>query len=281
MKIWYGSDMHTEWWPFGMTILDLIPNYEEFDLFIIAGDIAEWRVGGGETNNAMKDVIRPLLNAGKRGIVIPGNHEFYDGDYDEINEDMYNFFSKIDGFEFLQFGDLHQIKGVVDIIGGTLWTDVFNGNFLAGKFMQSRMNDRANITRGFRRLSYKDFMSENAIMLKSIDDLFKSGRLQGNGVPVIVVSHHAPSFKSLHPDFINGDPDSLDNRTRYINSGYASNLDAFIKSHAIDYWIHGHVHHVFDYMLGNTRILCNPFGYIGVTFESVNKNLKEGVICLK
>lgn len=27
---------------------------------------------------------------------------------------------------------------------------------------------------------------------------------------------------------------------------------------------HGHVHDYFDYALGNTRVLCNPRGYVGI-----------------
>ena len=26
-------------------------------------------------------------------------------------------------------------------------------------------------------------------------------------------------------------------------------------------WIHGHVHNNFDYMIGDTRVICNPRGY--------------------
>ena len=31
----------------------------------------------------------------------------------------------------------------------------------------------------------------------------------------------------------------------------------------IKYWIHGHTHDACDYMIGDTRVLCNPRGYIG------------------
>ena len=29
----------------------------------------------------------------------------------------------------------------------------------------------------------------------------------------------------------------------------------------IKLWIHGHVHNNFDYMIGDTRVICNPRGY--------------------
>ena len=31
----------------------------------------------------------------------------------------------------------------------------------------------------------------------------------------------------------------------------------------IKLWTHGHTHDVFDYVIGETRIVCNPRGYYG------------------
>jgi hypothetical protein len=28
-------------------------------------------------------------------------------------------------------------------------------------------------------------------------------------------------------------------------------------------WTHGHMHDPFDYMIGSTRVVCNPRGYLG------------------
>ena len=27
-------------------------------------------------------------------------------------------------------------------------------------------------------------------------------------------------------------------------------------------WVHGHTHERYDYMIGSTRVVCNPRGYI-------------------
>ena len=49
-----------------------------------------------------------------------------------------------------------------------------------------------------------------------------------------------------------------------MNGGYSSSLDEFIMDHPqIKLWTHGHTHEPFDYMVGETRIVCNPRGYIG------------------
>ncbi len=43
---------------------------------------------------------------------------------------------------------------------------------------------------------------------------------------------------------------------------YSSSIDEYILEHPqIKLWTHGHTHEDFDYMLGTTRIVCNPRGY--------------------
>jgi hypothetical protein len=71
---------------------------------------------------------------------------------------------------------------------------------------------------------------------------------------VVVVGHHTPSFKSCHPNYAH---DTL------MNGGYHSDLSEFILDHPqIVLWTHGHTHHPFDYVIGETRIVCNPRGYV-------------------
>jgi hypothetical protein len=60
-----------------------------------------------------------------------------------------------------------------------------------------------------------------------------------------------------------------------MNGGYSSSLDEYIMDHPqIKLWTHGHTHHTFDYMVGGTRIVCNPRGYIGYEKEASDWQLK-------
>jgi len=69
----------------------------------------------------------------------------------------------------------------------------------------------------------------------------------------VVVGHHAPSKSSTHPRYA----DEV-----IMNGGYSTALDEFIMDHPqIKLWTHGHTHEDFDYMVGSTRIVCNPRGY--------------------
>ena len=68
-------------------------------------------------------------------------------------------------------------------------------------------------------------------------------------------SHHAPSKQSTKPQY---------ERDVIVNGAYSSELTEFILDNPqIKLWTHGHTHDVFDYMIGSTRILCNPRGYDG------------------
>jgi hypothetical protein len=73
----------------------------------------------------------------------------------------------------------------------------------------------------------------------------------------VVVTHHAPSFQSVHERFA-GDK---------MNICYANNLEALMWYNPIKLWIHGHVHNSLDYIVGDelqsTRVICNPRGYFG------------------
>ena len=49
-----------------------------------------------------------------------------------------------------------------------------------------------------------------------------------------------------------------------MNGAYSSDLSEFILDNPeIKVWTHGHTHDNFDYMIGSTRIICNPRGYKG------------------
>ena len=72
--------------------------------------------------------------------------------------------------------------------------------------------------------------------------------------PTVVVTHHAPHPRSLMTT--PGDRDDLD-------ACYASDLTWMMGKHSPALWIHGHTHVPSDYMIGSTRVVCNPRGYPG------------------
>jgi hypothetical protein len=60
-----------------------------------------------------------------------------------------------------------------------------------------------------------------------------------------------------------------------MNGGFYSDLSEFILDHPkIVLWTHGHMHDSFDYMIGGTRVVCNPRGYIGQERRATEFKLK-------
>jgi hypothetical protein len=70
---------------------------------------------------------------------------------------------------------------------------------------------------------------------------------------VWVLTHHGPSYQSVHPKYRN---------SGIANGAYVNNFDDLILNNPqIKYWSHGHTHESFDYMIGDCRVVCNPRGY--------------------
>jgi Icc-related predicted phosphoesterase len=80
-------------------------------------------------------------------------------------------------------------------------------------------------------------------------------QLQTLNENVFVISHHAPSYQSIPQEY-----------KKNSNGAYCSNLDdVIVNNPQIKYWVHGHTHNHFDYMIEGCRVICNPGGYPGQT----------------
>ena len=82
----------------------------------------------------------------------------------------------------------------------------------------------------------------------------------------VVVTHHAPTPLSI-AECYKGD--------RLMNGAFHSDLSEFIMDRPqIKLWTHGHMHNVSDYVVGETRVVCNPRGYVGHEERAINFELK-------
>lgn len=129
-----------------------------------------------------------------------------------------------------------QTVGDLKIVGATLWTDIRPDRWYD---FREYMMDYRNI----KGMNYDRYM--NAYKTQH-DYLFQADA-------DIWVIHHLPSFQSVHEDY----------RHSNGNDFFATEL-----SHKIldmkkppKLIVHGHTHRRFDYMIGNTRVVCHPRGY--------------------
>jgi Icc-related predicted phosphoesterase len=181
---------------------------------------------------------------------VAGNHEFYNGKFfagiDYLREEC----AKFPNVYFLE-RDTKVIDDVV-FIGGTLWTDLNNHDPITMHAIKDMMNDYRiirNDHRAYAKLSPED----TALRHKLTKEYFKLMLSDHKESKCVIVGHHSPSKLSTHQQYAN----------QYLmNGGYSSDMSQFILDHPqIKLWTHGHTHHPFDYMIGKTRIVCNPRGY--------------------
>ena len=232
MKLLVLSDLHLEFEPI------CIPDTDA-DVIILAGDI-NLKIRGIEW------AIKTFPNTPV--VAVLGNHEYYGEKYPSLLNKAKELAAGT--HVHVLENDSIEIDGVT-FFGCTLWTDLklFGDARLAGYFCQQEMSDfkKIRVEPGYSKLNP---VSMTGIHNRSMDWL--SNALSENaGKQNIVVTHHAPSLRSITPAL----------SEELTSAAYASHLDAMIESLGINLWVHGHVHNSCDYQIGNTRVVCNPRGY--------------------
>lgn len=228
------------------------------DGVILAGDISS-----GLDSMAYARHIARLLDA--PAVLIAGNHEYYGQIMEPYLENMRT--QTDDEVHFLE-ADMIEIAGA-RILGTTLWSDYALNEHMhvrAIHDMRKLMNDyrrikRISKSRGTRKIDTRLILARHVAHRNWLSDEL-SKPFAG---PSIVVTHHAPSRRSLEGHDTN----------RIVAAAYASNLDNFIEARKIDVWIHGHIHESRDYMIGSTRIISNPYGYRD---DNVNPNFDPSFV---
>ena len=198
-------------------------------------------------------------------IYVMGNHEHYGfkfhKTYDHIKKN-------IPANVHLLENETIEIDGVL-FLGASLWTDMNNHHVLTMFHMRSMMNDYRQITMFDQvKNAYHKLTPEHTVRVhEGTRQYFKlvleeNRQREGGPLPVVVVTHHSPSKTSTHSRY---------DRDYIMNGAYSSNLSEFILDNPeIQVWTHGHTHDTFDYMIGTTRIICNPRGYKGYESQAEN-----------
>ena len=249
MKILIYSDLHLEFSGFD------VPG-DGFDVVVLAGDIHLGAEGARWAKDKFADV--PV-------IYICGNHEFYRGNVGEIHYAI-NEETKGSNINFCE-NQTVQIDSI-RFVCATLWTDFnLSGRATYAKYAARRtMNDYHLVRYGQRKLRPDDTEQFHHESRKFLESELKKSCLPE--VRTVVVTHHAPSQKSLKYERVDRDTAPF----------YASAMDELILESGADLWIHGHTHESVDYMIGSTRVVSNPRGYSHVANEHGNVNFKPQCI---
>ena len=276
MKISLASDIHLE---FGDILLK---NEENADVLILSGDICTASQFKNKPKERMmvKDFFKRCAFQFPHVVYIMGNHEHY-------NFDIANTYDRLKA-ELADLPNIHLLEketwehNSVTFVAGTLWTDMNKGDPLTMWHCGKAMNDFRVITNSNRMVQYKrnvyhenERNEDGTLVVKTVDHYQSHSKwsaedsvedhkkmldyikiaTENKTKQYVVVTHHAPSSISIAESYRF---DTL------MNGAFASDLSEFILDRPqIKLWTHGHMHNVSDYMIGDTRVVCNPRGYIG------------------
>ncbi len=220
------------------------------DVLVLAGDISD----GGDPQ-AVLELTAHYRKAQRPVVYVLGNHEGYGRIWSEMVEAMH---AGLQGSGVALLDDRAAVFGGVRFFGATLWTDylLLGEDKLADSISMARhfMADHKWIgvkddrypkgRRVFDPLDAKAMHEQTVRRMREVLAEPFAG-------PTVVVSHHAPSPRSIHRQYA-GHP---------ANGAFVSNLEPLIEELAPTLWVHGHVHNSMDYRVGATRVVANPRGY--------------------
>lgn len=225
---------------------------KEADINLIAGDISQGHRFYSELNQ---------MGYSAPTLVVAGNHEFYRHGINDLRPDtvgnttLMELTSTVYGFG----------NEAVLFLGATLWSDfnLMDDTAKAMRVAQLTMSDYRMIYKNGGRsvITPTDTQKLHARAVAWLDKAMANDTYKR----VVVVTHHAPSPRSISEGYQGSN----------LNPAFCSDLEWLMFKHKPVLWVHGHVHSSHDYMVGNTRVVCNPRGYPTNyldTFENPNFN---------
>ncbi len=238
------SDLHLEFQTYDIPHLDT----DSKTVLVLAGDIHI--KDRAETSSWLEDLSKRFFHI----IRILGNHEHYRSTLevtaqkikDAVAAKNLHNVSVLDN----ESVTLISINGPIHFVGSTLWTD-FNKADPITMYASAALSDYKLIRwdNYNRKLSAQYILGQHREAKRFIIDA-----VSNNIFPTVVVSHHAPHDYSVGAQYKND---------YHMNGCYRSDLSDIMLDHPhIKLWVHGHMHDQVDYTIGDTRVICNPRGYL-------------------
>lgn len=275
MKIQVLSDLHLECRGIDQDIADV-----DSDAVVLAGDIHPGSHGIDWAAATWKE--KPV-------IYVPGNHEYYRLVYQKQRSAMRKTASQ--HFNVRLLDQNACVIGGVLFVGCTLWTDFryfeTSGNFSGEEAMNVArrfMPDFSVIRYMDEHGNYMKFKPEHSARICARELAYIQSLLRMDSTSIttkfgvdevrarVVVTHHLPSAKSVHPQFAES----------ALTPSFASRFEETVAM--ADLWIHGHTHHRCDYRLkvfeGQARahVVCNPRGYCESPEEPENSSFDQHLV---
>ena len=228
----YISDIHLE-------RLSSFPRIDQKSKNIaLIGDI------GDPFKNNYSDFLKFNSDHFERVFLVAGNHEYWRGSYNKVNDQIQNVTQKLPNVEFLN--NSCTTLNEFTILGGVLWTPfVTSSSTLHNNNSPSVLHNK---TVKFIVNSINDYQK-----LNNLHDYHQNN--------VIVLTHYLPSYKLITPNFCTNAWDHLHNK-------YASHLDHLIVS-PVRAWLCGHSHCTLETTINGVFCAINSLGYNQYTQKNI------------
>jgi Icc-related predicted phosphoesterase len=257
MRILVLSDLHREFWKKHQ--VTFAHTESRPDVVVLAGDI--------DTSGVRAVQWAAEAFCGTPVIYVHGNHEGYGHNLDDEMEKIKAAGAATDNVKFLDCDE--YVVGNVRFLGAALWTDfkLFGDDrrYFAMTKSEEVMTDYRRIrlaSKGYGKLRAKD----TAYLHEQHRGWIAEKLTEPHAGPTVVVTHMAPSMQSVPSQYARD----------LTSAAYASNLDEVALK--ANLWVHGHVHESFDYVIGQCRVVCNPFGYMTKGGEAENESFNAGFV---
>jgi len=198
------------------------------DVLVLAGDVIPLR-----ERDTVRGALDLFCKRFKHVIFVPGNHEYYRTSPVEAKVLLDTCAREIPNLHILNPGIV--LIGETRFIGATLWFPKTPDEIL----YRHILNDFRMIE-GFVPWVH----NTHAAHLKFLKTEIQPGD--------VVITHHLPHPRSIAPQHASSP------WNRFFVADDAAGL---VERAAARLWIHGHTHTPCDYVVGKTRVVCNPRGY--------------------
>jgi len=195
------------------------------DVLVVAGDI--------HLERGLSPTLSYLCARYPRVLFVAGNHEYYQSSPQRIHMLLGRLDASIRNFTWLHH-KMVEIEGV-KIGGTTMW---FPRPGILAKRYKHNLNDFRLIS-GFEPWVYQEHDLAQAFLESA------APRVD------VLVTHHIPTQQGV----------SERHKNSPLNHYFCHDLTRLIEREGPPYWLFGHTHDRFDFTIGKTRLLANPFGY--------------------
>ncbi len=226
-------------------------------VLVVAGDL-----GSGYSPTRVSIFLCLVAPHFKHVIYVLGNHEHYGTRYGEALVNIKKAFrSRCTDEHFNKVSIISDEVETLNIDGvtficSTLWTD-YGANLTQVETVRGIIEHGIADHRAIRNQDYDymkpaEFAELHKTAVNKIEELLKNSESNDR---TVVVTHHLPSFTAVHPRFM------MDEKSRILNHAFTSSLDHLMVKYRPAIWIFGHTHSAYVGTVGDTKLLCNPYGY--------------------